>query len=199
MAKGEVRVNAVSGGQLAALARDLRRAGAITLRRELYKGLQRSGKPAIEKIRKQAGVTLPKGGGRGRRRTRLVDTGTTLTNAVSGRTHKVKVKRKIAGNLGAGESLAQRVQGASFAVRTTAGANPGVRLIATERGGHSIDVDRLDRGEVRHKVYGRWRKGTPTQRVKPGWFTAVAEANVDEFRKGIDDAVSAVEKEISGR
>lgn len=199
MAKGEVRVNAASGSELAALARDLRRAGAVTLRRELYKGLQRAGKPAIEKIRETAGTTLPKGGGRGRRRTRLVDTGTTITNAVSGRTHKVKVRRKIAGNLGAGESLAQRVQGASFAVRTTSGANPGVRLVATERGGHSIDLDRLDRGEVRHKVFGRWRKGTPTQRVKPGWFTATAEANVEPFRKGIEDAIDAIEKEISGR
>lgn len=199
MAKGEIRVNAASGAQLAALARDLRRAGAVTLRRELYRGLQRAGQPAIEAIREKAGTTLPKGGGRGRRRTRLVDTGATLTNAVSGRTHKIKVRRKVRGGLSAGESLAQRVANASYAVRTTPGANPGVRLVATERGGRPIDLDRLDRGEVRHKVYGRWRKGTPTQRVAPGWFTATAEANLEPFRKGIDSAISAVEKDISGR
>lgn len=196
MASGDVRVSA-TGSTLAALARDLQRAGATTLRRELYRGLQRSGKSAIEAIRESAGQTLPKGGGRGRRRTRLVGTGRTITNAVSGRTHAVKVRRKIGGSLAKGESLAERVAGASYVVRQAGGRNPGVRLTATEKRGKSIDLARLDKGEVRHPVFGKWRKGTPTQKVTPGWFTNPALAQADTFRKGIEDAIDAVEREIS--
>ena len=196
MASGDVRVSAAASS-FAALARDLQRAGTVTLRRELYKGLQRAARPTIEAIKANTS-TLPSGGGRGRRRTRLVDTGRTLTNQVSGRTHKVKERRKLAGALAPAESLAQRVAGASFVVKAAGGRNPGIRITATEKRGKSIDLYRLNKGEVRHPVFGKWRKGTPTQHVTPGWFETPATASVGEFEKGVREAVDAVEREISG-
>lgn len=196
MASGEVRVSA-AGEAFAALAKDLRKAGSVTLRRELYKGLSRSARPVIAAIKANTS-TLPSGGGRGRRRTRMVDTGRTLTNQASGKTHKVKERRKVGGSLAAGESLADRVAGATFVAKQSTGRNPGIRIVATEKRGKKIDLARLNKGEVRHPVFGRWRKGTPTQRVTPGWFDRPIEANLDEFRKGILAAVDAVEKEISG-
>ena len=195
MTEGEVRVSAAAES-FAALARDLRRAGSVTLRRELYAGLQRASRPTIRAIRENTS-SLPSGGGRGRRRTRLVRTGASITNAVSGRTHAVKERRKIAGDLAAGESLAARVAGAKYVAKLTAGRNPGIRITATEARGRKIDLARLDAGEVRHPVFGRWRKGTPTQKVTPGWFTNPALAQADTFRKGIEDAIDAVEREIS--
>ena len=196
MASGEVRVGVGSGAKLSALARDLRKAGATSLRRELYRGLQRSGKPVIQKIKENAAKELPKGGGRGKRRTRLVSTGRTLTNAVSGKTHAIKERRKIGGGLAPGESVADRVVNASYVVRLV--SNRGgvtLRLMATERGGKRIDLARLDKGELRHPVFGN-RRVWVGQRVKPGWFTTPIEQNIGEFRKAIDDAVDAVIKEI---
>lgn len=63
MARGQVRVGAGTGEQFAALARDLRRAGAATLRRELYAGLQRAGKATIEGVKDSAAQSLPQAGG----------------------------------------------------------------------------------------------------------------------------------------
>lgn len=187
MASGAVRVGSRGDGSMAALTRDLRRAGAVTLQRELLRGLQRAGATTIDGVRSNATTFLPRGGGRGRRRTRAVRAGGTVT------------RRRVGGPLAAGESLAARVAGASYAVRRTAGANPGVRLVATEKSGRPIDLERLDRGQVRHKVYGRWRRGTPTQRVPPGFFTATAQGNVEEFRQGIEDAIGVIAREINGR
>lgn len=44
----------------------------------------------------------------------------------------------------------------------------GMRIVATE-GDHNLE--RLDQGHVRHPVWGVWRKNTPTQDIRPGWFT----------------------------
>ena len=62
-AHGEVPVRVDVGASFAALARDLRRAGAGGLRKELYAGLQRSARPAITAVRESAASTLPRRGG----------------------------------------------------------------------------------------------------------------------------------------
>lgn len=197
MAKGGVRVGAV-GGNLSALARDLKRAGAVSLQRKLYGGMQRAGTDTIGAIRDSARATLPKGGGRGKRRTRMVTVGS-LTNAVSGRTHKVKETRRIGGDLAAGESLAERVAGASYGVRARSSrGGAAVTLLGREKSRKNVDLARIDRGEVRHPVFGKWRRGTPTQRVTPGFFTNAVEANLEEFRREIEKAVNDVVREING-
>lgn len=63
MAKGQVIVGASAAGSFAALARDLRRAGAGGLRKELYAGLQRGARPAIQTVRDHAATFLPRSGG----------------------------------------------------------------------------------------------------------------------------------------
>lgn len=192
--KVEVRCRAV--GDFAKLSRDLQRVGAGALRKELYKGLQRAARPAIAAARERAESSLPSGGGRGRRRTRMVATGRTITNQVSGRTHAVKERRK--GGMAGGESVAQRVAGARFSVRMAGGSgSPRIRITASTRQGHSIDLARLDEGKLRHPLFGN-RKHWYEQAVPPKWFTGPLEASAGEFAKGLETAVDAVKKEIEG-
>jgi len=152
-----VRVSADPSASFAALARDLRRAGAGGLRKELYAGLQRAARPAIGAVRESAGSTLPRRGG-----------------------------------------LAARVAGAAITARAAGGRNPGIRIVAKERKGRSFDAYTLDQGRLRHPVYGQWRRRTPTQAVRPGWFTRPLNDSAPTFRKTLLDAVDRVERQISG-
>jgi hypothetical protein len=61
MARGTVRVG-VSGEDLFKLAADLRRAGAKSLQRELYRAVQKSGKRVVAAA-KEGAQTLPQSGG----------------------------------------------------------------------------------------------------------------------------------------
>lgn len=195
---GEVPVKASAGAAFAALARDLQRAGAKDLRRELYKGLQRSARPLRAAVVESAQATLPKGGGRGKRRTRLVDTGETLTNAVSGREHAIKRVQKLRGRTdGARSSVAARVVGAGYRTSVTQrGATARMRFTATERQGRKIDLHSLDQGRLRHPLFGD-RKWWYSQAVRPGWFTRPLEAKASDFERELDRAVDKVAEEIN--
>lgn len=196
MAQAQVPITINAAESFAALARDLRRAGTTGLRKELYSGLQRAARPTLAAVQANTS-SLPSGGGRGRRRTRLVDTGETITNTVSGRTHKVKRKVKVRGELAPAESVADRVSKARFTVKAMAGTNPRIRLQASESNGARIDVAALDRGRLRHPLFGR-RRHWYTQSIPPGWFTKPIEAKADKFRDELLAAVDAVERQISG-
>ncbi len=63
MASGSVRVGAGGAGAFSALAADLRKAGAVGLRRELHKALQRQARPVIRAVRESAASRLPRSGG----------------------------------------------------------------------------------------------------------------------------------------
>jgi hypothetical protein len=68
-----------------------------------------------------------------------------------------------------GGGLNEYVASSKFAVRTrTTGQGVGVRIVGT-KGKH--DLNAMDRGRVRHKVWGVWRPGTPTQQIPPGWWS----------------------------
>lgn len=53
------------------------------------------------------------------------------------------------------------------------GARSSGVAIRTRKTGH--DMVHMDQGQVRHRVYGTWRKGVPTQVVKPGFFSRPVE------------------------
>ena len=107
------------------LARDLKAAGNVELRKELLRGIQQATKPIKQSIKPAALRELPKRGG-----------------------------------------LNQVIAGSKVGVRTRTGKNPAV-VVVTKHVKH--DVRALDRGILRHPVFGRdeW----VTQRIPPDWWT----------------------------
>ncbi len=140
--------------KFAALARDLKAAGAKDLRRELYRGLNRATKPLKAAAKESAQSTLPQRGG-----------------------------------------LAARVARARFSTRSRAGANPSVRIVAKDAAGRKVDLSRLDRGQVRHPVFGR--PPYVSQRVDPGWFSRPMEDGVDVVRAEMIAAIDVVTAKLA--
>src|SRR5882757_3447026 len=63
--------------------------------------------------------------------------------------------------------LGERVAGSKFSAKTSAsGKNPGLRII----GAGDLDLPALDRGRVRHPVFGN-RHNWVNQQIPVGWFT----------------------------
>jgi hypothetical protein len=60
--------------------------------------------------------------------------------------------------------------GAKISVRNRVAATNtvGMRIVAT-KGNH--DLEDMDTGQIRHPVFGKWRRNTPTQEIYQGWFT----------------------------
>jgi hypothetical protein len=181
--------------ELGRLAIDLRRAGAGTIEKEMYKALARVArdemKPAVVK---SAGETLPSTGGKGRRGRRMVKTGV-LTNKVSGRRHVVRTAKFTSKYKR--ESLAARVMNANYSIKTVAGRNPTVRFTAKDSQGRSVDLRKLDGGIVRHPTFGHspWED----QAVNPGWFTDPLEKLGPEVKSALEGVVDTIEKIISGK
>lgn len=210
MADSSAEVKASAAASFAALARDLQHAGATGLRRELYKGMSRAGRPLKPAVVKSAQEKLPSSGGRGRRRTRLVRTGETLTNAASGRTHEIRAKQVLREKSGAAkltdpkaDSVAARVAGATFTPRlSTSRAGVGLRFTATEKRGKKVDVASLDRGRLRHMTFGRrtTKSGKSLwfdQPVPPGWFTTPLEGQAGNVERELTASVDAVTDQIN--
>ena len=196
MATGGVQVRASSSASFAALARDLRAAGLKDLRIELQKGLQRAARPLPAAIAASAISTLPAGGGKGHRKTRMIDTGQTLTNAVSGKTHKIKRKVRLKSTTPP-SSVAERAAGAKYQVRITgSGKNARARIIGTEKSGKKIDLYALNQGRLRHPLFGD-RRHWYAQRVNPQFFDRPVLARAGEFFDALDQAVSDVAAQIN--
>lgn len=176
------------------LARDFNRAGARGLKSRLNAGLYRSARPAITAAKQSAATTLPQGGGKRRRVTRLRRTGTV---DIGGRQY-VRRRRVATRSTTENESLAKRVEQAKFTVKTRGGRNPGIRITATGKGKKKIDLNALDRGVVRHPLFGN-RRHWYAQRVTPLWFTRPMEANSGNVLRELEQAVADIERDISGR
>ena len=175
MPSGEVPIVLNGAAELQALAKTMRTASP-QFRKEFYAGLTRAARPMKEAAQREA-LTLPAGGGRGVRKTR--------TNRKTG------VTKKTAG-FKTGDSVAARAAGANYTIRSKGtGKNPTVTLQATPRKGRSVNLKALDRGELRHPLFGN-RKHWYVQRVSPGWFSRPVDRNVEgvrtELLKAIDDA-----------
>jgi hypothetical protein len=78
-------------------------------------------------------------------------------------------------------------------VRRNTGRAVGVRL----RAENPDNIRRIDKGQVRHPVYGH--RVWVTQRVPAGWFTEPTEAAAPNARKQISAAVDAIAAEIDGK
>lgn len=77
-------------------------------------------------------------------------------------------------NLPKAGGLNEWVASSKFQARNRlTGNGVGVELKATKPGGSkgTHDLDASDGGQIRHRVYGHWRKGVPTQQIAPGWWS----------------------------
>ena len=178
MARGHVRVSAGAVGDFAALARDLRRAGAKSLQKELYAGLQRSGRPAVQAAQESAEKTLPSGRG---------------AYSDGGSPRRSKRKGRHAGR----EGLGQRVANASYRTKLTSRRGlVRLSITATEKAGKSVDVEALDGGRLRHPLFGNkahWYQ----QAVPQGWFTRPMQEQTENVVKELERAVERVTEQIN--
>jgi hypothetical protein len=195
---GRVDISLNGAESFSAAARRMRGAPA-EMRKELYSALARTARPLKDAAKSSAASSLPSSGGQaGRRRRRMVPVGT-FTNAASGRTHVRKERKEVGGIVGGsnGESVAARVVGAKYAVRVTGGRRPRATITATESSGKSINLSALDRGRLRHPLYGN-KNFWYTQRVPEEWFTRPMEESADKFNSELSKAAETVIKKAFG-
>ena len=104
------------------------------------------------------------------------------------------VKAAAESTLPHGGGLNRYVASAGIAPRTrTSGPQVGVRLVGT-KGSH--DLDAIDRGQVRHRVFGRgWAK--KTEAVTPGFWSKTIPAHDDEIRRQIVAVLDDVMRRLS--
>ena len=92
--------------------------------------------------------------------------------------------------------LAEEVAASRFTTRANLlGRNPSVKLVAAGRQnaeGRKHDLDAMDRGRLRHPLYGRRKARWYTQLVRPGWFTESLQHAAPAVRSELDKAVAAV-------
>lgn len=175
------------------LASDLKRAGAKGIQKRLYAALGRSTKPAIAAARLSAASTLPSSGGKQTRRKRLATVGKVT---IDGREYRRRRTVKLKGHKDT-ESLAQRVEQARYrtkAIKPKDGT-VGIRVVAFAKSGKGVDLDRLDRGRLRHPLFGN-RRHWFEQPVPPGWFSRPMERNADVVQNELKKAVAEIERDI---
>ena len=94
--------------------------------------------------------------------------------------------------------LAAEIAGSKFSAKTNTGRNPSVRITAKgrpNRSGREHDLRSLDRGRLRHPLYGN-RGHWYNQAVKPDWFTEAMKKQAPEVRKEIVAAIDAVARKL---
>lgn len=83
----------------------------------------------------------------------------------------------------------------TFTTRTTyTGKGAGVTITDSWRG---HDMKAVEAGAIRHPVWGRWRRGTPTQRVPAGLLSGPVEGRKRNIQIGILRAMDALAEEIA--
>jgi hypothetical protein len=91
--------------------------------------------------------------------------------------------------------LNDRVAASKFTARTrTGGKNPGVRI--TGKG--ELDLPALDRGRLRHPLFGNRRRWYE-QRIDAGWFTKAMEDLAPQIRRELLKAIDDVRAKLRRR
>jgi len=90
--------------------------------------------------------------------------------------------------------LAARVAESKIGVRTTSsGSRVGVRIVAKS----GFDLDAIDKGQVRHPVFGhldRW----VVQPVEPGWWSQTLADGAPVVRAALIVVMDAVARKVEG-
>ena len=89
--------------------------------------------------------------------------------------------------------------GADLSLGSAKGAEAGVRVWARPRV-RARKLRRLDAGRITHPVFGnRGRWVTQTAGMRPGWFTAPAQASAPQVRDAILAAMHRISEKALGR
>lgn len=172
-----------AGSELARLGRDLQRAGAVQLKKELLKGMQRGTREAKAAVVKSALKILPETGGLA---AWVAGLGVVTQTRLTGR----HVGVRIVGTRD--KSKVQRHR------RTMAAKGRGGRRAPKNIlfGKGEADLNRLDRGRARHPTYGH--RPWVLQSVTTGFFSdPLAGPIADKSRQECLEAVRRIDKEIS--
>lgn len=101
-----------------------------------------------------------------------------------------KIRESALGNLPARGGLAAIIARSKISTKTrTSGRLTGIKITSTSK--HA--VDEINRGVLRHPVYGRAK--WVTQSVPAGWFTDPIEADAPEIR----DAIQRVMQDVAAK
>lgn len=92
------------------------------------------------------------------------------------------------GGLGTEVSQARITQSQRFA---------GQAVLVEITASHEYDLAGIDRGRLRHPLYGN-RRHWFTQRVKPRWWSDPTSKSGPKIRAALDDAMTAIARRIDG-
>lgn len=136
----------------------------------------------------EVGARLKESGDKGLRKELLRGINRSLKPA------KAKVKEAARRDLPRGGGLNVFVASARIGSRTrVAGRNPAVFLTG-RKSGH--DLRAIDRGRVRHPVFGN-REVWVNQEVKPGWWSQTLAGEVPAIRRGVIDTLDDVARRLA--
>ena len=182
--------------QLNEIARRIRAMGkdGRGLQKELYSALSRATGPLKEAAQQSARDKLPKSGGSGAFKTRLVKTG---TSSIGGKTYVHRTRKTLATRKPP-DPLAERVANSNFVTKSKSAQSAAVTFKARAKGGKTASLGSIDKGIVRHPVFGKWRAGTPPQRVPSGWFTEAVTKHeqLDQIREQLVKAIQNVAAQL---
>lgn len=99
--------------------------------------------------------------------------------------------RTGAGRLPHRGGLSAKIQASRFTTSVTTGArSANVKIKA----GNGYDLRSMDRGRLRHKIFGRGR--WVNQDITPGWFSGSIEATAPVVRQRIGQALESIQREL---
>lgn len=162
--------------QLERLYKRIRAAGDNDLRKELLRGIRVAVKPLVPLVKDAARSDLPQRGG-------LADE--VASSQVSSRTRTTSSRDHSAGV----KLVAQKERPASKAARKG-------KKGADKPSSRYFDLAAIDRGEVRHPVFGNRREWAKTN-VKPGFWTDTINDHDDEIERDIVQAMDNVAAKIA--
>lgn len=93
--------------------------------------------------------------------------------------------------------LGPRTARAAYRTRMRAGRSPSVTVVASLRkqdGGGKVDLRAMDRGRLRHPVFGRGR--WVTQQIRPGWWSEVGLRSGRKARRLVEAGMDRVRQQL---
>lgn len=169
-------VEVAGGEQLAALYRRVREAGDNDLRRELLRGIRVAVKPLPVAVKAAARSTLPSRGGLA---------GMVAGASITSRTRTTASRQQDVGV----RLIGQRERDRSKAARKgkKGAERPPSRF---------VDIAAVDRGVIRHPVFGN-REAWVSQQVRPGFWSGTINERADEVERDIVQAMDRVAAKIA--
>lgn len=102
-----------------------------------------------------------------------------------------RIKESAAEKLPHRGGLAKIIAGSKFSTRSSSGRNPGIRIMGRSK----HNVGQMDRGRVRHPVFGNKQKWV-LQSVPEGWFTEPIKQAAPQIRDELAQSMQDVAEKL---